>query len=148
MRVISLKEVIESTGLARSTIYKYIGEGDFPIPVSLGYRRVGWIDSEVRDWVLARIEQRIQASPVVVAILPQAHCKDTRYIMKLIRIKAVTELTSLARATIYKYMSESAFPKQVNLGANCVAWVESEVLAWVEEKIAQRDAQISEQNAA
>lgn len=36
MRIIRLKEVIDSTGLARSTIYKYIGEGTFPKPVSLG----------------------------------------------------------------------------------------------------------------
>ncbi|EAA3799297.1 AlpA family transcriptional regulator, partial [Salmonella enterica subsp. enterica] len=30
MRIIHLKEVIYSTGLARSTIYKHIGEGRFP----------------------------------------------------------------------------------------------------------------------
>jgi len=40
MRIIRLKEVIDSTGLARSTIYKHIG------------------DSEVYDWILARIEER------------------------------------------------------------------------------------------
>lgn len=62
--------------------------------------------------------------------------------MKLLRIKDVSALTSLARATIYKYMSEGVFPKQVSLGANCVAWVESEVLEWVEAKIAQRDLQV------
>lgn len=61
--------------------------------------------------------------------------------MKLLRIKDVSALTSLARATIYKYMSEGIFPKQVSLGANCVAWVESEVLEWVEAKIALRDLQ-------
>lgn len=54
MRIIRLKEVIDSTGLARSTIYKYIGEGTFPKPVSLGDRCVGWVDSEVHDWILAR----------------------------------------------------------------------------------------------
>ena len=58
MRIIRLKEVINSTGLARSTIYKYIGEGTFPKPVSLGDRCVGWVDSEVHDWILARIEER------------------------------------------------------------------------------------------
>ncbi|MCU9530472.1 helix-turn-helix transcriptional regulator [Pseudomonas mosselii] len=58
MRIIRLKEVIDSTGLARSTIYKYIGEGSFPKPVSLGDRCVGWVDSEVHDWILARIEER------------------------------------------------------------------------------------------
>ena len=66
MRIIRLKEVIDSTGLARSTIYKYIGEGTFPKPVSLGDRCVGWVDSEVRDRILARIDERDSAedSPV------------------------------------------------------------------------------------
>lgn len=58
MRIIRLKEVIDSTGLARSTIYKYMAEGNFPRPLSLGDRCVGWVDSEVRDWILARIEER------------------------------------------------------------------------------------------
>ncbi|GBC58103.1 helix-turn-helix transcriptional regulator [Pseudomonas aeruginosa] len=58
MRIIRLKEVIDSTGLARSTIYKYITEGTFPKPVSLGDRCVGWVDCEVHDWILARIEER------------------------------------------------------------------------------------------
>ena len=58
MRIIRLKEVIDSTGLARSTIYKYIGEGSFPRPVSLGDRCVAWVEREVHDWILARIEAR------------------------------------------------------------------------------------------
>jgi prophage regulatory protein len=58
MRIIRLKEVIDSTGLARSTIYKYIGDGSFPKPVSLGDRCVGWVESEVHEWILARIEER------------------------------------------------------------------------------------------
>ena len=58
MRIIRLKEVIYSTGLARSTIYKYIGEGTFPKPVSLGDRCVGWVDAEVQEWILARIKER------------------------------------------------------------------------------------------
>lgn len=66
MRIIRLKEVIDSTGLSRSTIYKYIGEGTFPKHVSLGERRVGWVDSEVHDWILARIAERdsVSESPV------------------------------------------------------------------------------------
>jgi prophage regulatory protein len=66
MRIIRLKEVIDSTGLARSTIYKYIGEGTFPKPVSLGDRCVGWVDSEVHDWILARIEERDLAEGIAV----------------------------------------------------------------------------------
>ncbi|MCK3828296.1 AlpA family transcriptional regulator [Pseudomonas sp. W2Aug9] len=58
MRIIRLKDVIDSTGLARSTIYKYIAEDVFPKPVSLGERSVGWVEGEVQDWILARIEDR------------------------------------------------------------------------------------------
>ncbi|MGY2191505.1 helix-turn-helix transcriptional regulator [Pseudomonas pergaminensis] len=58
MRIIRLKDVINSTGLARSTIYKYIDEGIFPKSVSLGDRCVGWVEGEVHDWILARIEAR------------------------------------------------------------------------------------------
>ncbi|EOB7985627.1 TPA: AlpA family phage regulatory protein [Pseudomonas aeruginosa] len=43
MRIIRLKEVVSSTGLARSTIYKLIGSGEFPKPVPLVGRSVGWI---------------------------------------------------------------------------------------------------------
>ena len=58
MRIIRLKEVMDCTGLGRSTIYKYISEGSFPKSVSLGDRAVGWVESEVHDWILARIEER------------------------------------------------------------------------------------------
>ena len=58
MRIIRLKEVINSTGMARSTIYKYIAEGTFPKPVSLGDRCVAWVESEIHDWILAKIEAR------------------------------------------------------------------------------------------
>lgn len=68
MRIIRLKEVIDSTGLSRSTLYKYIGEGTFPKPVSLGDRCVGWVDSEVHDWILARVEERDQAEAVPVRV--------------------------------------------------------------------------------
>lgn len=60
MRIIRLQEVIDSTGLARSTIYKYIAAGTFPKPVSLGDRCRGWLLSEVEGWIMARIEERDQ----------------------------------------------------------------------------------------
>ncbi|MFU8019811.1 helix-turn-helix transcriptional regulator, partial [Pseudomonas aeruginosa] len=42
MRIISLKEVMDLTSLARSTIYKYIALGTFPLPLSVGERCVRW----------------------------------------------------------------------------------------------------------
>ncbi len=58
MRLIKLKEVMSNTRLGRSTIHKYVAEGEFPKPVSLGEPAVAWIVSEVDDWVLDKIEQR------------------------------------------------------------------------------------------
>ncbi len=59
--------------------------------------------------------------------------------MKFIKLRDVIELTSLARSTIYKFVAEGRFPKQVSLGGNCVAWVEDEVMEWLEARIAERD---------
>lgn len=58
MRIMRLKEVITSTGLARSTIYKLIGTGSFPRPVSLTGRSVGWVEREVIAWIRLRIDER------------------------------------------------------------------------------------------
>jgi prophage regulatory protein len=58
MRIIRLKEVIESTGLARSTVYKFISDGGFPKPISLGDRCVGWLESEVQDWIVSKVKER------------------------------------------------------------------------------------------
>ncbi|MBQ0832021.1 AlpA family transcriptional regulator [Marinobacter sp.] len=58
MRILRLKDVISQTGLARSTIYKYIDAGSFPKPVPLGGRSVGWVQSEVQDWIAHAIQQR------------------------------------------------------------------------------------------
>ncbi|GIU03650.1 AlpA family transcriptional regulator [Shewanella glacialipiscicola] len=58
MKLIRLKDVIDCTGLARSTIYKYIDEGSFPKSVALGGRAVAWVESEIQDWILEKIEAR------------------------------------------------------------------------------------------
>lgn len=57
MRIMRLQEVMATTGLARSTVYKFIANEKFPKPVSLGGRSTGWVAEEVNDWVLERIEE-------------------------------------------------------------------------------------------
>lgn len=58
MRILRMKMVVEITGLARSTVYKYIAEGIFPKPITLGGRSVGWVESEVFAWIQARVAER------------------------------------------------------------------------------------------
>jgi len=59
--------------------------------------------------------------------------------MRLIRLKEVMAYTGLSRSTVYKFIEEGRFPKQIPLGDRAVAWVDSEIDEWVIEKIAARD---------
>ncbi|MBZ9539649.1 AlpA family transcriptional regulator [Modicisalibacter tunisiensis] len=58
MRLLKLKDVLFTTGLGRSTVYKYISEGHFPRPVSLGERNVAWVEDEIQEWILEKIAKR------------------------------------------------------------------------------------------
>ena len=56
-KFIRLPSVENLTGLARSTIYLRISKGEFPKPVPLGPRAVGWIEAEIFDWIDQQIAQ-------------------------------------------------------------------------------------------
>lgn len=45
----------------------------------------------------------------------------------------------LARSTIYWAMDRSCFPRPVKTGGRAVAWVSSEIQAWIDDKIQHRD---------
>jgi prophage regulatory protein len=55
--VLRLPLVKARTGLSRSTIYLRIAEGSFPKPVSLGARAVGWLESDIEQWLTSRVEE-------------------------------------------------------------------------------------------
>ena len=61
--ILRLPNVKASTGLSRSTIYLRISQGTFPRPVKLGGRAVGWVQTEVQEW----LQQQIDASRRSVA---------------------------------------------------------------------------------
>lgn len=54
--ILRLPSVTARTGLSRSTIYLRVSEGTFPKPIALGPRAVGWIESEIDEWIACRIE--------------------------------------------------------------------------------------------
>ena len=56
-QILRMPAVSKRTGLSRSTIYLAISEGRFPKPIHLSERAVGWIDSEIDDWISERIEE-------------------------------------------------------------------------------------------
>ena len=61
----------------------------------------------------------------------------------ILRRKQVEARTGLRRSTIYQRIQAGTFPRPVPLGARAVGWLESEVNAWIAERIriARGDAQ-------
>jgi len=57
---------------------------------------------------------------------------------RLIRLNEVCKKTGLPKAGVYKRMKEGIFPDRVPLGGRAVAWVESEIDAWIASQIEQR----------
>ena len=60
---------------------------------------------------------------------------------RFIRIAAVTNLTGMPRSSVYALIKRGLFPAQLSLGGGkSVAWLESDVLAWMNERIAASKA--------
>ncbi|MFW1853065.1 helix-turn-helix transcriptional regulator [Acinetobacter guillouiae] len=60
--------------------------------------------------------------------------------LRLIRRKEVQAKTGYGPSSIYAEMAKGRFPKPVVLSERRVAWVESEIDAWIAERIASRNA--------
>jgi prophage regulatory protein len=54
--------------------------------------------------------------------------------IKFLNIKQVKEITSISTASIYRLMANNEFPHSISIFSRRVAWVESEVKAWVMSK--------------
>jgi len=61
--ILRLPTVIIRTGLSRSSIYLRMSEDRFPKPISLGKggRSVGWIESEIEEWIQQQITSSREA---------------------------------------------------------------------------------------
>jgi len=53
--LLRLQQVINRTGLGRSSIYAMASKGEFPKPIKIGVRSSAWLEDEVRDWIRDRI---------------------------------------------------------------------------------------------
>lgn len=47
---------MDKTGMAKSIIYKYMEAGEFPENVKLTTRSVAWVESEIDEWILDKME--------------------------------------------------------------------------------------------
>lgn len=57
-RLLRIREVLRLCGLSRTTLYREIKLHNFPAPIKLSARSVGWSQEDVAQWLDARIAQR------------------------------------------------------------------------------------------
>ena len=55
--ILRLPAVKTRVGLSRSAIYLAVSSAEFPRPVRLGVRAVGWLESEISEWLRERVKQ-------------------------------------------------------------------------------------------
>lgn len=53
-RIFKLPETLSVTGLGRTSVYEAIKAEQFPQPVRLGKRAVGWRESDLIAWIESR----------------------------------------------------------------------------------------------
>jgi len=55
--ILRLSEVKKRTGLSRSTIYNLISKRQFPRQIELSTHSVGWIEEDIQNWIVERINR-------------------------------------------------------------------------------------------
>jgi prophage regulatory protein len=75
LQILRLPEVCGITGLGRSMIYQLEADGSFPQRIKLTARTVGWLETEVRDWLTERIACSRSSCSRAAAGKPENHAQ-------------------------------------------------------------------------
>jgi prophage regulatory protein len=92
----------------------------------------------LRQRRLSDIARKSHAEIAVVQLVNETRVQVRRD--ALLRLPQVEAVTGLKKSTIYLLMKRKEFVPCVQLTARCVAWPESRVLQWVQDRIASTDA--------
>jgi prophage regulatory protein len=90
--VVRLPNVKLRCGLSRSSIYFQIKQGTFPKPISIGARAVGWLTSDIDDWLSIQIEKR-------------RLCQDKEGIQHHSPLKPLSDRTNCGSASIERELT-------------------------------------------
>jgi prophage regulatory protein len=59
LKILSLKDLRERGILySRVHIYRLVKAGKFPAPIKVGQNRIGWVESEIDEWLNVKIAER------------------------------------------------------------------------------------------
>lgn len=51
---------------------------------------------------------------------------------RFVRLPEVMQLCGLSRSSIYQKMADGSFPAQIKISVRSVAWLEGDLMAWIE----------------
>ena len=71
-RILRISAVLERLGIGRSTLYEWQARGEFPAAIPLGARAVGFLESDVNEWIEARAQRARDAQAEAEAHRPAA----------------------------------------------------------------------------
>ena len=66
---------------------------------------------------------------------------------KVLKLPEVINTTRLSRATIYARQKAGTFPKAIQLGPRTVGWLQSEIDAWIAERVAESRNRLPERTS-
>ena len=60
-RIVRLDEAMKVCGLSRASLYRLEREGTFPRRIKIAPNAIGWLESELEEWVVSRASLRPQS---------------------------------------------------------------------------------------
>lgn len=57
----------------------------------------------------------------------------------ILRMRELTRLIGLSKASIHRMVNAGKFPRGVSLGVKAVGWMRSDVERWIAERVSVRD---------
>ena len=61
-RILRLPTVLAEIDISAATLWRWVKDKSFPQPISLGGRSIGWLQTEINEWIKARAALRNQSA--------------------------------------------------------------------------------------
>ena len=57
-KIVRFKELRKIIPLSRTSIYRKVKDGVFPKPIKLGTLAIGWLESDINEWIENKQKER------------------------------------------------------------------------------------------
>ncbi len=60
LKLLRMRDLTAEYGLSPASVYRWIGEGTFPLPLTLGSNSVAWYREEIETWLRSRPRAKVK----------------------------------------------------------------------------------------